>query len=48
MLATIAGCSEAKLRRLFTDESQVGADALPGERPAPRPFRLDLGEALPF
>ncbi len=47
-LATIAGCSEAQLRRLFTDVPQVGADALPIERPAPRPFRLDTDEALPF
>jgi hypothetical protein len=48
MLATIAGCSEAQLRRLYTDAPQIGADALPGERPAPRPFRLDSDEALPF
>jgi len=27
MLATIAGCSEAQLRRLFTDEPQLGTDA---------------------
>ncbi len=47
-LATIAGCSEAQLRRLFSDEPQVGADALPGEHPTPRPFRLDSDEALPF
>jgi len=47
-LATIAGCSEAQLQRLFADEVQVGASALPGERPAPRPFRLDTDEALPF
>lgn len=47
-LATIAGCSEAQLRRLFTDEPQVGAGALAGERPAPRPFRLDTDEAFPF
>jgi len=47
-LATIAGCSEAQLRRLFTDEPQAGADARVGERPAPRPFRLDTDESLPF
>jgi hypothetical protein len=48
MLATIAGCSEAQLRRLFTDEPQLGTDAFPGERPAPRPFRLDSDDPLPF
>ena len=47
-LATIAGCSEAQLHRLFTNAPQVGADALPGERPPPRPFQLDSDEALPF
>ncbi len=47
-LATMVGCSEAQLRRLFTDEPQIGLDALPGERSAPRPFRLDSDEALPF
>lgn len=47
-LATIAGCSEEQLRRLFTDEPPVEADARAGERPAPRPFRLDTDEALPF
>ncbi len=47
-LATIAGCSEEQLRRLFTDEPQVGADAGVGERPALCPFRLDRDEPLPF
>jgi hypothetical protein len=48
MLATIVGCSEEQLRRLFTDEPQVGADALAAERPVPGPFRLDSDKALPF
>ena len=47
-LARIAGCSEAQLRRLFTDESQVGANAHAGERPAPHSFRLDMDETLLF
>jgi hypothetical protein len=48
MLARIVDCSEAQLQRLFAEEVQVEADALAGERPGPRPFRLDTDEALPF